>query len=74
MSIGSGKRANGKQYRTRAIAMADVREHNEDFAVEFDESYDRPAILAFNESGYNSTAVDVLDLIAWLKKNKPELL
>ncbi len=34
----------------------------------------RWVVLAFNNSGHNCTKVDLLDLIAWLKKNKPELL
>lgn len=34
----------------------------------------RLVIKAYNEGGYNCTLVDLLDLIAWLKANKPELL
>jgi hypothetical protein len=29
---------------------------------------------AFNECGYNSTEVDIIDLLKWLKKNRPDLL
>jgi len=31
-------------------------------------------IMAKNEEGRNYTEVDLLDLIDWVKKNKPELL
>lgn len=31
-------------------------------------------IVARNQGGHDCTKVDVLDLIAWLRKNKPELL
>jgi len=31
-------------------------------------------IKAMNEGGHNWTEVDLLDLIAWLKANRPELL
>lgn len=31
-------------------------------------------VVAVNEGGYNSTRVDLLQLISWLRKNRPELL
>ena len=34
----------------------------------------RMAIKAFNEAGYNSTEVDLIELIRWIKTNMPELL
>ncbi len=34
----------------------------------------RLVIRAFNEGGYNCTDVDLLDVIDWVKQNKPELL
>ena len=34
----------------------------------------RLAVIAVNEGGYHSTRVDLLDLIAWVKANAPELL
>jgi hypothetical protein len=74
VSVGRGERAGNAQYRTKAIVATGVREYCEDYAVEFDESYGRPVVLAFNEGGYNSTAVDLLDLIDWLRKHRPELL
>lgn len=35
---------------------------------------DRWVIQAANEGGHNSTEVDLVDLLLWLKKNKPDLL
>ncbi len=34
----------------------------------------RLVIKAINEGGYNSTQIDVLELIQWLKDNRPDLL
>lgn len=34
----------------------------------------RIVILAKNEGGHNSTEVDLLELIAWLRANRPDLL
>jgi len=34
----------------------------------------RLVVKAFNESGFNSTEVDIIDLLKWIKENKPELL
>lgn len=31
-------------------------------------------IVAENEGGYNSTAIDLCELIEWLKKHRPDLL
>ena len=71
------------------IIMVGVREYSEKMDVEltitegmFD--VDKPekdwlgkgriVIKAFNESGFNRTEVDLMDVILWLRKNKPELL
>ena len=35
---------------------------------------DRLVVFALYEGGYNSTAVDLADIIAWVKENKPEML
>jgi hypothetical protein len=69
------------------IQMEGVREYAEDYAVhlvETDGYYVSPnaprpgagrlAVRALNEGGHNCTEVDLLDLIAWLKANRPELL
>ena len=34
----------------------------------------RWCVQALNEDGHNSTAIDLLDLIRWLRENRPELL
>ncbi len=34
----------------------------------------RLAIRALNEAGYNCTEVDLLELLAWVKANRPDLL
>jgi hypothetical protein len=62
----------------------DIREYGEGKVVEIIEHdgyyYNRPetkgrlVIIALNEGGHNSTEVDLLDVIEWVKKNKPELL
>lgn len=50
-------------------------ERGKDGAVEIARNENgRFVVRAFNEGGYNCTDVDVLDLIAWIKANKPEWL
>jgi hypothetical protein len=62
------------------MKLDNVREYCEEMDVEIivgHENYrgaGREQILARNEGGYNSTCVDLLDLVAWLKNNRPELL
>lgn len=71
------------------IIMVGVREYSEGMKVEltttggeFDVNKPekdwlgkgRIVIKAFNESGYNCTEVDLVDIILWLRKNRPELL
>lgn len=34
----------------------------------------RPVLVALNDGGFNSTAVDLLGLIAWIKQHEPQLL
>lgn len=36
--------------------------------------YGRLVIKASNESGYNCTEVDLLEMLAWLKSNRPDLM
>jgi hypothetical protein len=65
-----------------------VREYCEEMDVEIrattgmyriglpDEScpgYGRLVVKALNEGGYNSTEVDLLELLAWVKKNMPDV-
>lgn len=55
--------------------MEGVREYGEGYVVELhEEENGRLAIFALNEGGYNVTSVDLIDLIQWVKRNKPELL
>lgn len=71
---------------TTAAQLQGVREYAEGYGVELVETNGyyqengeyrdagRLAVRAFNEAGHNFTEVDLLDLIAWLKANRPELL
>jgi hypothetical protein len=34
----------------------------------------RPIVSAYNEGGFNGTSVDLLELLAWLRANRPDLL
>jgi len=60
--------------------MDGVREYNEEFPVEIAEEWRglmegyRPVIVALNENQNNSTKVDLLDVISWVKREMPELL
>ena len=63
------------------VKMRGVHEYSEGYDVELismlgfhTKRGDRLVVLAVNEGGQNSTAVDLLDLIEWLKKNRQELL
>lgn len=62
-------------YANRAyIPMVGVREHQEELPVSLTERNGRQVVYAQNEGGHNCTEVDLLDLIAWLRANKPEVL
>jgi hypothetical protein len=56
------------------IEMIGVREYSEEMRVRLDIVGDRLVIYALNECGFNSTKVDLLDVLAWVKANRPELL
>ena len=56
------------------MEMKDIREYVEGFPVELDIDRGREVVIACNDGGYNSTAIDILDLIAYLKEKRPELL
>ncbi|HUW08737.1 MAG TPA: hypothetical protein VM537_03365 [Anaerolineae bacterium] len=57
------------------LAEADGPTHQYGGAEQRDSSgFPRAVIEATNEGGCNGTQVDLLDLIAWLKAHKPELL
>ena len=53
-----------------------IREYGEGQEVEIDtnEENGRLTITAFNQCGYDATSVDLLDVLDWVKANKPELL
>lgn len=42
--------------------------------VEQRAGYGRWVVKAKNEAGYNYTQVDILELVSWLKANRPDLL
>lgn len=55
--------------------MVGVREYAEDMPVRlYMHKNGRWVIEALNEAGYNGTDVDLLDLLSWLRNNRPELL
>lgn len=59
------------------IIMVGVKEYCEDLDVVLTTAYsdrERLVIKAYNEAGYNSTEVDLVDVILWLRKNRPELM
>ncbi len=56
------------------VVMEGVREHAEDMPVKLAFKHGRWIIDALNEGGYNGTEVDLIDLIEWLRKHRPELL
>lgn len=56
------------------VPMEGVREYAEEMPVYLTEGPDGPRVTALNEAGYNRTDVDIVDLIRWLKANRPELL
>lgn len=71
---------------TTTVPMRGVREYAEGYEVQLVETdglyvsrgerrdAGRLAVRAINEAGHNWTEVDLLDLIAWLKANRPELM
>lgn len=54
--------------------MQGVREHNEEMPVALEYYKDRLTIVALNQCGNDSTLVDLGDLLAWLRTNRPDLL
>lgn len=59
-----------------STAMEGVREYAEEMAVHLVKAADedRWVIKAWNEAGYNSTEVDLFDLLYWLRKHRPDLM
>jgi len=58
------------------IEMVGVREHGEEYPVSVarDNKTARWVILAANEGGYNSTVVDLFDLLKWINHNYDTLM
>ena len=56
------------------VTLDGVREYSEGYEVKLGVEDGRPVLVAINEGGYNSTAVDLVDVIAWVRANRPELL
>jgi hypothetical protein len=54
--------------------MSGVREYSDGHLVELREYDGRDVVLAWNQGAHDCTQVDLLDLIAWIRKNKPEIL
>ena len=69
--------------------MCGVTEYAEDMSVELTQTdgvyqsgipveqrkgYGRWVIRAKNEGGYNCTEVDIIELVSWLKANRPDLI
>ena len=65
---------------TKNRQKTDIREYAEEMEVAVcerimdDEGNTKLVIDALNEGGYNGTHVDLLDVLEWVKANKPELI
>jgi len=68
--------ADGKSTESKVIEVkTTIREYGEDSIVSIiDSGNERLRIKALNEGGCNCTLVDLVDVIEWVKINKPELL
>lgn len=55
--------------------MHGVTEYAEGLDVKLQmEDNGRPIVSAYNEGGFNGTSVDLLELLAWLRANRPDLI
>lgn len=54
--------------------MHGVDEYAEGRPVQLEMRQGRLAVLAINQGGFDGTSVDLLQLIAWVRENMPELL
>lgn len=63
-------------YPVEIQTMDGVRVYGEKFKPALGEWVEdrRLIVIAFNEGGDNQTWVDLVDIIDWVKKNRPELL
>lgn len=51
-----------------------IREYAEGIVVEIGPRKDRLCVIAYNEAGCCQTNVDLLDVISWVRKHRPELM
>lgn len=53
-----------------------VREYDAEWPVTIKKHYrnGRECVCAKSDAGHNGTSVDLLELIKWIKENRPELL
>lgn len=53
----------------------DITEYGEGYPVKIhkEEDNDRIVVTAFNEGTYNSTSIDLLELLKYVKSNLPEI-
>lgn len=58
------------------MTKTNVREYNEEMTVKIHLHHKnkRPVIIAYNEAGFQSTQVDLIDVIKWVREKYPELL
>ena len=56
-----------------AKVMTGVTEYGEGLEVKLYYENERPTIVAYNEGGFNATAVDLIELLDWVYKNEPDL-
>ena len=55
--------------------MHGVTEYAEKLDVKLQvEDNGRLVVSAWNEGGFNGTSVDLMELLAWLKSNRPDLI
>ena len=62
------------KFKANPKAMAGVREHSEQMEVELRRENERLVVTAFNEGGFKTTNVDLLELLDWLSANRPDIL
>lgn len=61
--------------KEKEFELIDIKEHNESVHpyLYFDKTDERWTFLAFNEGGFNSTLIDLFDVIDWIDKNREEI-
>ena len=67
---------NNTKLRRRTVdeVMVGVAEYGEELEVSLGYEKGRPVIVALNESGYRCTFVDLIQVLDWVRVNKPELM